>query len=182
MVRPVPAHAAATSCTVPSPPTATTDTSSGSPRTILPACPGFSVTCQTGRNPRSSKNRETDARSPPARPLPADGLRTRCASPPKENIAGKYQNRSPAALAKGRSGSTRGVDCDESRPIPARSKERPKDGGAETGQPYRDCFAGRIRSWFLAENYRGPSKGACHYRLPFNIELKSRYRGTSCSL
>src|SRR5215212_3003883 len=95
---------------------------------MLPAWPGPCVTCQTGRNPRSSKNREADARNPPARPLPADGLRTRCASPPKENIAGKYQNRSPAARPKGRSGSTRGVDCDESQPIPARSKERPKDG------------------------------------------------------
>src|SRR5215208_777203 len=133
MVRPVPAHAAATSCTVPSPPTATTDTSSGSALTILPACPAFSVTCQTGRNPRSSKNRETDARSPPAPPLPADGLRTRCASPPKENIAGKYQNRSPAVRPKDHSSSTRGIDCDESRTIPARSKERFEDGVCRDG-------------------------------------------------
>src|SRR5215207_4560583 len=63
---------------------------------MLPAWPGPCVTCQTGSTPRSSKYRETDARSPPARPLPADGLRTRCASPPMENIARKYQNRSPA--------------------------------------------------------------------------------------
>src|SRR5215207_1756094 len=133
MIRSVPEHAAATSCTVPSPPTATTDTSSGSPRTTPPAWPGPCVTCQTGRNPRSSKNRETDALSPPVRPLPADGLSIRCASPPEENIAGKYQNSSPAARSKGHSGSTRGVDCGESQPILVRSKERSKDGARRDG-------------------------------------------------
>src|SRR5919112_1119380 len=73
MIRSVPEHAAATSCTVPSPPTATTDTSSGSLRTMLPAWPGPCVTCQTGRNPRSSKNRETDTLSLPARPGQVEG-------------------------------------------------------------------------------------------------------------
>src|SRR5215210_353740 len=143
MVRPFPAHAAATSCTVPSPPTATTDSSSGSPRTMLPAWPGLSVTCQTGRNPRPSRNPETNARNSPARPLPASGLRTRCTSPPEETTAGKYQKRTLATRTEGHSGSTRGVDCDEGYAFQPGRRKHPTQEPADAERAGGDAFAGK---------------------------------------
>ena len=47
---------------------------------MWPACPGPRVTCQIASTPRSSRKRETNPRRPPARPLPATGFSTRCAS------------------------------------------------------------------------------------------------------
>jgi hypothetical protein len=122
MTRPVPTHASAISCTVPSPPTATTGTSPGNPPTMRPAWPGPSVTCQTGRTPRPSRNPETNSRNPPARPLPADGLSTRCASPPPKSTAGKYQNRNLAARTSNYSSYTSGIAHGTVRRMQASSK------------------------------------------------------------
>jgi hypothetical protein len=76
---PVPTHAAATSCTVPSPPTARTSASSGNPEIIRSACPGPCVTCHSTLNPRSSRYVAMLPRQAAARPLLAAGFNTRCA-------------------------------------------------------------------------------------------------------